>query len=167
MNLPVIWLGANKTAYMTAVFFEQWFKEHFIPSVKLYCARKNIPFKILLLLDNCSAHPPLDHIDPNVRIEFLPPKTTSIIQPMDQGAIATVKAIYKKITFAKAHEKCDTLAEFYKIYDILQAVKNFGQAWNQVTKRNMRGVWNKLLQRDDTYESPVNEIIEDVVAHMI
>ena len=30
---------------------------------------------------------------------------------MDQGSIATVKAIYKKLTFAKAHETHETLAE--------------------------------------------------------
>ena len=72
---------------MTSVLFEKWFKEDFIPSVKLNYSRKNIPFKILLLLDNCTAHPPalLKHIDPNVRVEFLPPNTTSLIQPMDQG----------------------------------------------------------------------------------
>lgn len=36
-------------------------------------------------------------------------------------------------------------------------------AWRQVTKRNMRAVWNPLLERDEIYQSPVNEIIEDVV----
>ena len=51
------------------------------------------------------------------------------------------------------------LADFLKDYDILQAVKNFASAWSQVTKRNMRAVWNPLLQRDETYESPINEII--------
>ena len=55
------------------------------------------------------------------------------------------------------------MADFLKDYDILQAVKNCASAWNQVTKRNMRAVWNPLLQRDETYESPINETIEDVV----
>ena len=97
-KLPVIW-AANKKAWMTSVLFEQWFKENFIPEVKLYCARKNIPFKILLLVDNCTAHPDLSHIDPNVRMEFLPANTTSRIQPMDQGVIANAKANYKKKYF--------------------------------------------------------------------
>ena len=68
-----------------------------------------------------------------------------------QGVIANAKANYKKITFAKAHETHETLADFLKDYDILQAVKNFASAWSQVTKRNMRAVWNPLLQRDETY----------------
>ena len=46
-------------------------------------------------------HPDLNHIDPNVQIVFLPPNTTSLIQPMDQGVIATLKAFYRRITFAK------------------------------------------------------------------
>ena len=70
---------------MTATLFEKWFTENFIPEVKAYCGRKKIPFKILLLLDNCTAHPDLSHIDPNVKVMFLPPNTTSLIQPMDQG----------------------------------------------------------------------------------
>ena len=83
-RLPVIW-SANKKAWMTATLFEKWFTENFIPEVKAYCGRKKIPFKILLLLDNCTAHPDLSHIDPNVKVMFLPPNTTSLIQPMDQG----------------------------------------------------------------------------------
>ena len=43
----------------------------------------------------------MNHIDPNVQIVFLPPNTTSLIQPMDQGVIATLKAFYRRITFAK------------------------------------------------------------------
>ncbi|XP_054734505.1 tigger transposable element-derived protein 1-like [Anastrepha obliqua] len=44
---------------------------------------KNIDFKVLLILDNAPGHPKdLNH--PNVEIVFLPPNTTSIIQPLDQ-----------------------------------------------------------------------------------
>jgi hypothetical protein len=66
-RLPVFW-SANKKAWMTSSLFEKWFNEMFIPEVKAYCRRKNIPFKILLLLDNCTAHPNLSHINPNVKI---------------------------------------------------------------------------------------------------
>ena len=44
---------------------------------------------------------------------------------MDQGVIATAKAIYKKITFPKVHETHETLVDFLKDYDVLQAVKKF------------------------------------------
>ena len=57
-----------------------------------------------------------------------------------------------------------TLIEFLKAYNVLNAVEHFGQAWSQITRKNMRGMWNKLLLRTEkTYESNTNEIIEDVV----
>jgi hypothetical protein len=52
---------------------------------------------------------------------------------MDQGVIATAKAIYKKMTFQKAHETHETLADFLKDYDVLQAENNFANA-----RKNMR-----------------------------
>ena len=83
-KLPVIW-NANKKAWMKASLFEKWFIENFLPSAKANCRRKDIPFKIFLLVDNCTAHSDLSHIDPNVKTMFLPANTTSLIQPMDQG----------------------------------------------------------------------------------
>ena len=57
-----------------------------------------------------------------------------------------------------------TLMEFLKAYHVLNAVENFGQAWSQITRKNMRGMWNKVLLRTEKgYESNTNEIIEDVV----
>ena len=99
---------------------------------------KGIEFKILVIADNFSAHPDLSHLNPNVKMIFLPPNVTSLIQPMDQGSIATVKALYKRITFAKAHTTHNSLIEFYKDYDILKAVRNLGEAWSQVTENNMK-----------------------------
>ena len=61
-------------------------------------------------------HLDLNHINPNVQIVFLPAHTTSLIKPMDQGIIATLKAYYCRNTFSKAHETHDTF--FFKIKDI-------------------------------------------------
>ena len=148
LKLPVYW-ASNKKAWMTSTLFENWFKYHFIPAVRFYCKKKNLDFKILLIVDNCSAHPDLSHVDPNVRMEFLPPNTTSLSQPMDQGVIATFKALYRKITFSKAHETHETLADFLKEYTIRDALKNLDLAWQQITAKNMKGVWKPLLQRPE------------------
>ena len=51
--------------------------------------------KILFLQDNCTAHPGL-HTLHNIRFEFLPANTTSLIQPMDQGVIKNRKTYYRK-----------------------------------------------------------------------
>ena len=50
--------------------------------VKEFMIRQNLAFKILLLLSNVPAHPDnFDNIHPDVEIMFLPPNTTSLIQP--------------------------------------------------------------------------------------
>jgi hypothetical protein len=42
--------------------------------------------KILLVLDNCAAHPHLDSLK-NVQLEFLSFNTTSLVQPMNMGIV--------------------------------------------------------------------------------
>ena len=66
------------------------------------------------------------------------------------------------LTWVKiAHEKEGTLADYLKSYTILGAVYNLGQAWSQVTSKNMKGVWNKILKRQEEkpHEAPVEEIV--------
>ena len=68
-----------------------------------YCLENNIPFKILLILDNAPRHPPfIGDFHPNIKAAFLPPYTTPLIKPMDQGVTAAFKAYYLRRTFAQA-----------------------------------------------------------------
>jgi hypothetical protein len=92
-TLPVIWIS-NSKACVTATIFEDWFSHHSAPEVKTYCADNNLPFKALLILDNAPSHPPiLQHHHPNTEIVFLPPNTTALLQPMDQGVITHSRPI--------------------------------------------------------------------------
>ena len=50
--------------------------------------------KIALLIDNCPAHPSVSNLT-NVQLVFLPPNTTSVLQPMNQGVIRRLKAHYR------------------------------------------------------------------------
>ena len=67
--------------------------KEFVPAVKRHQCLQNIRSpKALLLIDNCSAHPDeLSSRDGSVKCMFLPPNTTSLIQPMDQGVLQAVK----------------------------------------------------------------------------
>ena len=47
-----------------------------------------------MLLDNATCHPHLNL--KNIKLIFLPPNTTSVTQPMDQGIIQALKLKFRK-----------------------------------------------------------------------
>ena len=172
-TLPVIW-ESNKKSWITMNIFKNWFVEHFCPTVKRYCERKNLKPKVLLLMDNAPSHPTnLSNIEKGISVEvvFLPPNTTALIQPMDQGVISNFKAYYLRRTFTQLFEKTDgqnkqSIRDFWKNYNILDAVENINLSWNEVTEKCLKGVWKKiwpdLNKEDDTLQENVNinEIVE-------
>ncbi|GFT61654.1 tigger transposable element-derived protein 1 [Trichonephila clavipes] len=81
-QLSVHWM-ANLKAWMTTAIFTEWFNNCFVPELEAYMKEKSLDFKVLLIVDNAASHPELEH--PNVQLVFLPPNTTSLIQPLDQG----------------------------------------------------------------------------------
>jgi hypothetical protein len=58
--------------------------------------------QVLLLLDNCPGHIPLEKfvemnmVLRNTRVFYMPPNMTSAVQPYDAGIIRTFKAYYRK-----------------------------------------------------------------------
>ncbi|XP_066251421.1 tigger transposable element-derived protein 1-like [Euwallacea similis] len=86
-NLPVYWM-ASKKAWVTAIAFNAWFHNFFIPDVKSYLSKKGLPFKALLLIDNAPGHPPdLQH--DNIR---------GILDILDTQIIkSTINACWKAI----------------------------------------------------------------------
>ena len=81
-------------------------------------------------MDNCSAHPQdLGVSESQVDVQYLPANTTAIIQPMDQGAIYTLKYHYLYLQYGKflkyitEHKQdMDPLKSFFKAYTLLEAV---------------------------------------------
>ncbi|KAG7158848.1 Jerky protein-like 37 [Homarus americanus] len=57
-KINVHWLTARMT-WMFSALSLSWFDDCFIPDVKKFCEQQNVPFKILLLLDNAPGHSPL------------------------------------------------------------------------------------------------------------
>ena len=77
---------SNDTAWMTGYIFKKILNE-WNDELKLKGRR------VLLLVDNFSGH--ADEGYSNIQVEFLPPNTTSKVQPMDLGIIANFKRIFK------------------------------------------------------------------------
>ena len=104
-----------------------------------------------MILDNAQGHPTnLCDLNENVQITFLLPNTTSLIQPMDQGVIATFKAYYLRRTFSQAikattGENAPTLTEFWKSYNIRNVIENIGEAWHELTASNVTALWKHII----------------------
>ncbi|KAG7172977.1 Tigger transposable element-derived protein 1-like 2 [Homarus americanus] len=116
-KLNVHWLTARK-AWMFSTLSLSWFDDCFVPDVKKFCEQQNVPFKILLLLDNAPGHSPL-LLDrhPNVKVVFLPPNTMSILQPMDQELICNVKAAFSTKKFKLLNDYTNTREELRNLSD--------------------------------------------------
>ena len=116
-DLPVFWRKAPK-GWMRSDVMKDWLLNCFVPEVKKKCQEDGRSFNVLLLLDNCSSHPSwLQDIHPNVRIEFLPPNTTSLIQPLDQEIIACVKAKYHQSVFERMRKATASDVELQQILE--------------------------------------------------
>ena len=97
-SLPMHYYSQKK-AWMDSTLFESWFHDRFVPYAKKFCQDNSIKYKILLLLDNAPAHLSVEILqskDGRVNTMFLPPNTTSITKPMDQGILEAMKRRYKK-----------------------------------------------------------------------
>ena len=81
-KLPVEY-EANAKAWMTGTLFTEWLQEF----DKMMLLQKR---KVLLTLDNCTAHPKIQNLKA-VQLLFLPPNTTSKAQPCDMGIISNLK----------------------------------------------------------------------------
>ena len=67
-----------------------------------------------------------------MEVVYLPKNTKSILQLMDQGAIANLKVRYLRITFSKTklatEEDAMDLGRFWKVYNILHCIKNIEES---------------------------------------
>ena len=167
-TLPVTF-RSNRKAWMTSSSFKDWYVNFFIPYVKKYCLSQNISYKILLIIDNAPSHPDLSDIDPNIKMVFLPPNTTSLLQPMDMGVISIVKTNFKHLlldiaikTAAGSNMK---FLEFLKLFNIKNAIMLFGKAWESVPTSAMSGVWSKLLKNTEDSESKtlIDQKVEEII----
>ena len=84
---------------MNTTIFTEWFHNLFIPIVQKKLVELGLEPKAVLVLDNCSAHPDeTERIskDGKVIANYLTPNVTSLVQPMDQGVLESLKRRYRR-----------------------------------------------------------------------
>ncbi|XP_028915689.1 tigger transposable element-derived protein 1-like [Ornithorhynchus anatinus] len=142
---------SSRRGRITGGIFSEYFCGPLHEELRGYCKRENIAFKILLVVDHAPGHPArLAELSENIRVVFLPPNTAALLQPMDQGAIAAFKAYYLLRTFAKLTEATGgegqpSVGEFWRSFNIRNAINIIVLAWADVSPSCLNGVWRRLL----------------------
>lgn len=85
--------------------------------------------KVLLLVDNCPAHPNVANL--SIKLVFLPPNTTSVLQPMDQGVIRSLKSKFRTSLIFKATRDIELKNE--SSITLIDAITMIASSWDRVT----------------------------------
>ena len=110
----------NKKAWMTAMFFQEW-----IQKFDQEMRRSNR--HVLLILDGAPSHVTSAITLTNVKVLLLPPYTTSKIQPMDAGIIASFKLHYRHIQLQYAIDRDEAEEkDIYKVDQLQVKLKTSG-----------------------------------------
>ncbi|XP_052233439.1 jerky protein homolog-like [Dreissena polymorpha] len=128
-------------------FLKNWFHRQIVSAVRCHLHQQRLPAKVLLLLDNCGAHPKmLCSNDKKIVISFLPKNKTSKIQLMVMGIIATSKRLYRRQLVRSVTARGDlSLLDFLKKLTIKEAIYMFDSAWQEVSRQTIHGCWRRAL----------------------
>ncbi|XP_064421026.1 jerky protein homolog-like [Latimeria chalumnae] len=146
-TLPVSYFN-QKGAWMDRSIFKDWFDKNFVPQVREHLTSKGLPKKAVLLLDNAPAHPNenvLRSNDGKIFVKYLPPNVTALIQPMDQGVIATMKRHYRAGILQKHVDEGNDLKTFWKKLMVLDAIYEVSRARNMVKPVTISRSWKKIF----------------------
>ena len=127
--------------------------------MKKHLIQRGLTPKALLLLDNAPAHPDCSVLvsqDKAIKAMFLPPNTTALIQPMDQGVLEALKRRYRRLMLQKLllqDQAGQSVIEGLKNINIKDVVYMSAAAWDDIPALTLTRSWNKLLASDKITES--------------
>lgn len=124
---------ANSKAWMTAEIFSDW-----VRALDRKFASQGR--KILLFVDNCTAHCEVQGLKA-IRLAFLPKNTTAVLQPMDLGVIKNLKTLYRRHLLERILLCLDN-DKSYSV-DLLGAIHILAAVWNSVKSQTIANCFRK------------------------
>ena len=130
VNVIPVTYYANKKAWMTSELFLKIIKQ----LDRTFC--RDVAF----ILDNCPAHPKIISDLIHIKLFYLPPNTTSVMQPMDAGVIHNFKSHYRRRLAQRRLFAYDSNCEFnFNLLDSLYFVRD---SWRAVTQSTIANCFN-------------------------
>ena len=111
--------------------------------------------KIVLIIDNCPAHPNVDNLKA-IQLVFLPPNTNSKTQPMDQGVIRALKAFYRTNVVRRQIKYVDEGKTTPKI-NIVQAMRMLVKSWDAISINTVKNCFRKAGISQEIKVANINE----------
>lgn len=122
----------NTNAWMTKDIFSRWLRNF---DAKMHGR------KVLLLLDNASCHLVSLNLL-NVTLKFLPPSTTSTLQPLDAGIIRSFKARYRRHLVRWMVDNVTANISNAKL-SIIDGIKFAIDSWESIPPQLIENCWVK------------------------
>lgn len=130
----------NSNGWMTGVTFGDWLSKW---NQRLLKQKRHI----LLLIDNAPCHMVEEEYS-NIKVVFLPPNTTSKIQPLDQGIIRVTKCHYRKMIcemYLEGIQNEQEAKEIMRAIDFVVACQTIVKAWDEVKEPFITRCFEKCL----------------------
>ena len=148
---------SNIGASMDSTIFKQWFKEHFLESVKGRQQENKREVKYLLLLDNTPLLHDINdiyHMDPLVTVIMTTSDVSSNRQPMNRGIIKCFKRMYriellKSIRPLSIFNTVEEMIDLHKELRMWDCCRIVHDAWSFVDKEILINSWDGLLRPPD------------------
>lgn len=163
-TLPVDYYW-NNTSWMQVSIWNDYLK-------KLNKKMRDENRNILLLVDNAPTHTLTEEVTlTNVIIHYLPPNTTTHLQPCDAGIIHSFKAHYKKLFLEKKINNFDVEQTGLEpdLINIYHAIKMVARAWDVVTPIIISNCWKKtgILPEENLFYSTETEQASNLINQIL
>jgi hypothetical protein len=156
-NLGVYW-RSNKKAWMTGKIMEEWLR---------WFDNQMSGRKVALLMDNFSAHEAaLENMGSelnNTLVIWLPARSTSKYQPLDQGIIRTWKAYWKRQWILYMLSEFDRGRDPIVTITVLQVIRWAIPAWTlDLGQETIRNCYKRALALEEVAEIRHQEVLNEI-----